>query len=348
MTIYLLTFTHMSNNSLHIMASKLMAKGRGLLAADESNGTCDKRFEVYGITTNAETRRAWRELLFTTPEIERGLSGVILFDETIRQNASSGKPFVEVIESRGILAGIKVDQKTKPLPNSPLEEVTDGLLGLKERLSEYAKMGAKFTKWRAVIHIGEKLPTTQCLLENAKRMTEYAFESQQAGLVPIVEPEVLLNGTHTAERCEAVIKETMSILFTALAKSKVDLKGLILKTSMVLPGKDSGQTSSAKEIAGASVRVLKASVPAEVAGIVFLSGGQTPIQAVENLNEMAKIPDKPWPLTFSYSRALQDPVMKAWAGKEENLTLAQEIFRRRVLTAAAASEGCYRSAMEVE
>ncbi len=345
----------MKNNKLREIAAGLMAKGKGILAADESEGTCGKRFDAYGIAKTPETRRVWRELLFTTPEIEKGLSGVILFDETIRQKASDGRMFGELLMERGILAGIKVDQKTEPFGNaqggpfagSPEEEVTKGIEGLPERLAEYAKMGAKFTKWRAVIRIGQGLPTKECILENAKRMAEYARIVQATGLVPIVEPEVLLDGTHTIERCEKVVKETLTVLFEALAEAKVDLKGLILKTSMVLSGKDSGKKDSAKEIAEATVRALKASVPKEVAGIAFLSGGQTPLGATENLNEMAKIQNKPWPLTFSYSRALQDPVMAVWSGKEANLKKAQEIFRKRVLATAAASEGKWTPKLEL-
>ena len=341
-------------NNLHELAAELVAKGKGILAADESEGTCGKRFDKYGIAKTLETRRVWRELLFTTPEIESELSGVILVDETIRQKTGDGRPFAELLGGRGILAGIKGDQKTepfdfaqgKPLAGSSEEEVTKGLDGLSERLAEYATMGAKFTKWRAVIRIGQGLPTKECIRENAKRMAEYARVVQVAGMVPMVEPEVLLDGTHTIERCEEVVKETLTETFAALAEGEVDLKGLILKTSMVLPGKDSSEKATAKQIAEATVRALKASVPKEAAGIVFLSGGQTPIQATENLNEMAKIKHKPWSLTFSYSRALQEPVMKAWLGKDENVKAAQEIFRKRVLATAAASEGKWTPKIE--
>lgn len=336
----------MKNNLLHGVAAELVSKGKGILAADESEGTCGKRFDLYGIDKTSDKRRAWRELLFTAPEIEKGLSGVILFDETLRQKSSDGRLFGELLAERGILAGIKVDQKTEPFGIFSQEEVTKGLEGLSERLAEYVKMGAKFTKWRAVIRIGEGLPTKECLRENAKRMADYAKAAQGAGLVPIVEPEVLLDGTHSMKRCEEVIKETLTETFTALLKIGASLDGLILKSSMVLPGKDSGQRALTKEIAKATVRVLNAAVPKQVAGIVFLSGGQTPVEATENLNEMAKIKDKPWPLTFSYSRALQDSVMAAWQGKEENVKKAQEIFRKRVLAAAAASEGRYNSTME--
>lgn len=337
---------NMKKNILHETALRLVQKGKGILAADESVVTCDNRFDKYGIAKTSETRRAWRELLFTTPEIERGLSAVILFDETIRQKTSEGELFADYLAGRGILPGIKVDQKTEPLYGSFEEEVTKGLEGLKERLSEYGKMGAKFTKWRAVIRIAVELPTKECVRENAKRMADYAYASQQAGLVPIVEPEVLLDGKHTIDRCEEVVTETLAVLFSALASLRVDLKGLILKTSMVLPGRDYGEKATAEEIAKATVRALKASAPKEVAGIALLSGGQTPVQATENLNEIAKIADKPWPMTFSYSRALQEPVLKCWAGKSENIKLAREIFRQRVLATAVASEGKWRLEME--
>ena len=336
----------MKIEELQKIVSALMAKGKGILAADESEGTCNKRFEKYGIEKTAEVRRGWRELLFSAPEIEKGLSGVILFDETIRQKTSDGTPFADFLASRGIISGIKVDQKTEFLIGSPEEEVTKGLSGLSERLVEYAKMGAKFTKWRAVIRIGDGLPTKECLRENAKRMAEYALESQKAGLVPIIEPEVLLDGTHSMKRCEEVIEEALKETFSAIKDKGVLLSGLILKSSMVLPGKDSGEITTAKEVAEATVRVLEATVPDEVAGIVFLSGGQMSIQAMDNLNEMEKIKGKPWPLTFSYSRALQDSVLKYWKGKEENVEEAQAIFRKRVLEADAASEGEWTEEME--
>ncbi|MDO8482748.1 MAG: class I fructose-bisphosphate aldolase [bacterium] len=335
----------MKNNMLNEVAAELVAKGKGILAADESGRTADKRFEAVGIPKTEEMRRKWRELLFTTPGIEEALSGVILFDETIRQS-SGGITFPNLLAAKGIMPGIKVDKGTVDLTGSVGEKITEGLDGLEERLAEYSKMGAKFAKWRAVITIGENLPSKQCLQTNADILSQYAIFCQEAGIVPMVEPEVLLDGTHTLERCEEVLVETLKTLFDTLPKYKVDLKGLILKSSMALPGKDSGQKVSAKEIAEATVRALKASVPKEVAGVVFLSGGQTSIQATENLNEMAKIADKPWPLTFSYSRALQEPVMKAWLGKDENVKAAQDIFRKRVLATAAASEGRYDSTME--
>ena len=243
-------------HALNDIAQRLLAPGKGILAADESMGTCDKRFDKYGIQKTPEMRRQWRELLFSTPEIEKGLSGVILFDETIRQKTKDGVPFAKFLAARGILPGIKVDQKTEPLPDSFQEEVTKGLDGLSTRLSEYAKLGAKFTKWRAVIRIGDKLPTKQCLHENAKRMAEYAGESQIAGLVPIIEPEVLLHGTHSLLRSEKVLTETLSAVFQEIQKAKVALSGLILKSSMALPGNESGEKASAKQIAEATLHAF--------------------------------------------------------------------------------------------
>lgn len=329
---------------LNDIAKQLLAPGKGILAADESDSTCAKRFDKYGIEKTSDTRRAWRELLFSTPGIENGLSGVILYDETIRQKTSSGEPFPTFLAKRGILFGIKVDQKTEPLLGSPEEEVTKGLLVLPERLSEYAKLGATFTKWRAVIRIGKELPTENCLLENAKRLAKYAKESQAAGLVPIIEPEVLLDGTHTLARSEEVLVKTLRAVFQEIQKAAVNLSGLILKSSMALPGKDSGEKASTTEIAEATLRAFFASVPPAVPGIVLLSGGQTPEEATVRLNEIVKEARKqnaPWRITFSYSRALQDPVLKEWSGNDKNAKSAQEIFAKRVKETSAASEGVY-------
>ena len=330
------------SEELSSVVKKLLAPGKGILAADESDGTCGKRFDKYGIQKTPEMRRAWRELLFSTPGIETGLSGVILFDETIRQKASDGTPFAEFLARRGILPGIKVDQKTRPLSGSPEEEVTKGLEGLSARLSEYATLGATFTKWRAVIRIGAGLPTEKCLAENAKRMAEFAKKSQEAGLVPIVEPEVLLDGTHTLARSEEVLTNALRILFEEVTKDGVDLSGLVLKSSMALPGKESGEKAAPEQIAEATLRAFFAAVPREVPGIVFLSGGQTPEEATVRLCATVKAAAKqnaPWRISFSFSRALQDPVLKEWSGKNEHAASAQEIFKKRVRETAKASEG---------
>lgn len=335
--------------SLRQTAQTLLARGKGILAADESQSTNKRRFDKYGIPDTEEMRRRWRQLLVTTSGIEHGISGVILFDETIRQSADNGQPFLELLQARGIIPGVKVDQKTEPFDKTQdkpfagsLEEVTKGLDGLAERLREYAKMGAQFTKWRSVIRIGGLLPTDEAIRENARRMAEYAHLSQQAGLAPILEPEVLLDGNHTISRCEEVVRQTLAAVFAAVKKEGVALNGLLLKTSMVLPGKDSGRKASPEQVAEATVRVLMDVVPREVAGIVFLSGGQNPQEATGRLNEIVKVArsqDAPWPLTFSYSRALQDPVMAAWLGREENVQKAQKIFAQRVSETAAAARG---------
>ncbi len=331
--------------SLHDITKRLLAPGKGILAADESDSTCAKRFDAYGIEKTAEMRRKWRELLFSTPGIENGLSGIILYEETLRQQASNGSPFPEFLEKRGIMPGIKVDQKTEPLADSPKEEVTKGLEGLSERLSDYAKLGATFAKWRAVIRIGIGLPTEGCLLENGRRLAEYAKKSQEAGLVPIIEPEVLLDGMHTLKRSEEVLTQTLRVVFSEVQKANVDLSILILKSSMALPGKTSGEAVTAGQIAEATLRALFAAVPKEVPGIVFLSGGQSAEDATVRLNEiekLAKARNAPWHITFSYSRALQEPVMKEWTGKDERIASAQEIFAKRVAETSSASLGKYQ------
>ncbi len=347
-------------NTLQSIAKQLVHNGKGILAADESMSTCGKRFKKYGIPETPEMRRKWRELLLLAPGIEKGLSGVILFDETIRQETSDGEPFAEYLAGRGIVPGIKVDQKTEPFDSaqgkpfdsaqdktpsgSPEEEVTKGLEGLSEHLREYVGLGAKFTKWRAVIRIKDNLPTDACIEENAVRMARYALESQKAGLVPIIEPEVLLDGNHSFARCEEVVERVLAVVFARVKEIGASCDGLLLKTSMVLPGKESGEAKSAHEVAKATVRALIATVPKEVAGVVFLSGGQTPREATERLNEIVREGKKqnaPWPLTFSYSRALQETVMEAWLGKDENVATAQKVFLKRVEETAAAARGEY-------
>ena len=330
--------------TLQDIAKRLLAPGKGILAADESDGTCGKRFDKYGIEKTPEMRRKWRELLFGTEGIEKGLSGVILYDETIRQKAADGTPFAEFLAKRGILPGIKVDQKTELLSGSSNEEVTKGLDGLPARLSEYAEFGAAFTKWRAVIRIDHGLPTEQCLRENAIRLAKFAKESQTAGLVPIIEPEVLLDGAHTLARSEEVLTQVLHAVFQEIQKARVDISGLILKSSMALPGKDSEETATPAKIAEATLRAFLASVPKDIPGIVFLSGGQTPEEATVRLNEIVKMAQKqnaPWRITFSYSRALQDPVLKAWRGDDKNTPTAQRIFQKHVEETSTASEGKY-------
>lgn len=335
---------------IYAVAKQLVAKGKGILAADESTPSCNKRFLAAGVEQTEEMRRQWRQLLLTTQGIEEFLSGVILYDETIRQQTDQGIPFAKLLQNKGIIPGVKVDEGTTDLENHPGEKITKGLEGLAGRLKEYRAMGAKFTKWRAVIAIGEsagrRIPTQDLIRKNAEILAEYAEVSQAEGFVPIVEPEVLLEGNHTIEKAEEVTTNTLKAVFVALREKRVDLKGLILKSSMVLSGKDCLQQAHAKQVAAATVRTFQNSVPQEVAGIVFLSGGQTPQQATENLNEVVKLGQQNWPLTFSFSRALQEPVLQTWRGDSSKIKAAQQVFLKRLKLNAAALGGAYTRGME--
>ncbi len=337
----------MNTKSLEEIAAKLLVPGKGILAADESTGTINQRLASRGIPQDEEMRRRWRELLITSPGVGAGLSGIILYDETVRQKSSDGTPFPELLSKLGIIPGIKVDKGLVDLQNFPGEKVTEGLDGLGARLAEYFAMGMRFTKWRAVIKIWNgstglpQVPTQECIDMNAYILARYAGLSQEAGLVPIVEPEVLIDGNHTLAQSEAALAQTLNSVFAALKKYRVHLPGTILKSSMALPGKESGIKATPREVAEATLRALSASVPPELPGVVFLSGGQTPLEATENLNAMVQAGNYPKRLTFSYSRALQGPAMEAWAGKDENKTKAQEIFATRVKETALASEGKY-------
>lgn len=312
-------------SEIHDTVQKLVAYPKGILAADESMKTIEKRFTALSVENTQENRRAYRELLFTTPEIQNYISGVILFDETIKDTSSDGKPMIELLTSRGIAPGIKVDEGTEPLSEMSEEKVTKGLDGLPERLKAYYEMGARFTKWRAVITIGAGIPTDACIDENVKRLSQYAKDSQAAGLVPIVEPETVMDGDHDMAACRQATYRTLKKLFIQLSADGVDLTGLILKINMILPGKDSGMHASDGEIAETTVSVLTQTVPEETGGVVFLSGGQTPEEASTRLAMITKH-ETPWPMTFSFSRALQDPVMKAWAAHREDRAGAQSIF----------------------
>lgn len=313
------------------IAKQLVAPGKGILAADESVRTAGKRLAAIGLENTEELRRAYRGVFLTAPGIGQYLAGVILFDETFRQ-----KPAIP----EGVLPGIKVDKSTVPLANFPGEEVTEGLDGLAECLKEYAAGGAKFTKWRAVIRIGKGMPSKTCLEENARILARYAAESQAVGLVPIVEPEVLLEGKHSREKAEKVTTKTLKVAFKYLKEYKVDLTGLILKTSMVLAGDKNKKQSPPEEVAEATVRTLRATVPTEVPGVVFLSGGQTPEQATANLQAIAKFKSEvPWQMSFSYARALQGSALEIWRGKPENMQKAQAEFLKRLKLVAAAREG---------
>ena len=336
----------MDKDQLASTARALVQKGKGILAADESYGTIKKRFDKIDVPSTEETRRAYRELLFTTPGVEEFISGVILFDETIRQIAEDGTPFPELLSSRGIIPGIKVDKGAIGLPGFPGEKITEGLDGLLDRLEEYRDLGARFTKWRAVITIGEDIPTPYAMDANAHALARYAAASQAAGLVPIVEPEVLMDGDHSIERCYEVTADTLNNVFSELHRARVDLEGLLLKPNMVLPGKESLEQASVEEVAATTVRCLRSTVPAAVPGIVFLSGGQSPEQATRHLNAMNQLGDHPWELSFSYGRALQEPSLEAWRGEPENVARAQELFYHRARLNSAARYGEYSPDME--
>ena len=334
--------------NLEEIAKQLVASGKGILAADESSGTADKRFDAVGVEKTEENRRQYRQLLFTAEGVKNYLSGVILYDETIRQQSDSGQSFTEVLQAKGIIAGIKVDKGLIDLPGFPGEKVSQGLDGLSERLAEYSKVGAKFTKWRSVIAIGEGIPTQRCIDVNAEVLALYAGLVQEAGMVPIVEPEVLLDGSHTLEESKEVLTSTLQTLFTKLKEQRVNLAGLILKTSMALPGKDSGQTVTAEEVAEATAEALRTNVPEDVGGVVFLSGGQSSKQATANLNAIAKLGPFPWGVTFSFSRAIQDPVLTHWAGKAENAARAQKLYVQRLEMNSLATQGKYEAGADVE
>jgi len=336
----------MSKQELEKVARAMVTKGKGILAADESMGTIKRRFDSINAESSDTNRRAYREMLFTTPGIEEAISGVILFDETLRTKASDGTPFPQLLATKGIIPGIKVDKGPVDIPSFPGEVVTEGLDGLRGRLNEYKELGAKFAKWRAVINIGDGIPTYTCLKANAHALARYASLCQEAGIVPIVEPEVLLDGSHSVERCEDVTEETLRITFAQLAEQRVYLEGMVLKPSMVVSGKDNPRQAGVEEVAERTIRCLRRAVPAAVPGIAFLSGGQTAVSATEHLNAMQKLAPLPWEVTFSYARALQDPALKAWKGQSANVSAAQKIFYHRAKMNSAARNGKYTKEME--
>jgi fructose-bisphosphate aldolase, class I len=336
-----------TNEELHATISKLIRPGKGILAADESLPTIAKRFQPLGIANTEETRRAYRSLLFTTPGAEEFISGAILFEETLGQRADDGAPLPEVLERRGIVSGIKVDKGTMPLVNAPGDLITQGLDGLAERLQGYRAQGARFAKWREVYPITERNPTPLGIAANAEVLAAYAAICQTEGIVPIVEPEVLMDGDHGIERSAEVNEEVLHAVFLALHRHQVVLECMILKPSMVLPGKARPPRSTPEHVAAATVKVLRRAVPAAVPGIYFLSGGQRPEEATANLNAMnARYPNLPWQLSFSYGRALQDPVIQAWAGRTENNIAAQEAFRHRARMNGLARSGRWDVALE--
>jgi len=332
---------------LNRVAEAMVAPGRGILAADESTGTIKKRFDSIGVESSADSRRDYRELLFRSNEaMSKYISGVILYDETIRQNAKDGTPLVKVIEKAGSLPGIKVDKGIKPLPFCPGEVVTEGLDGLRERLVEYRGLGAKFAKWRAVIDIGSGIPTATCIDTNAHALARYAALCQDEDIVPIVEPEVLMDGAHDIDRCREATEWTLQRVFAALYEQRIKLEGMVLKPNMVIAGKKCPQRASVAEVAEKTVRVLKACVPAAVPGIAFLSGGQSDEEATAHLDAMNKNGALPWRLTFSYGRALQAAPQKTWSGRSENVAAAQRAFAHRAMMNGLAALGQWRSELE--
>ena len=327
-------------------AAAMVAKGKGILAADESSGTCETRFKSVGVECTEENRRTYRGLLFTTAGVEQYLSGVILFDETIRQKTNDGVAFPQYLAKKGIIPGIKVDAGAKNLPLHAGEKVTEGLDGLLKRLEEYFKLGARFAKWRAVITIGPGLPSHACIYANAHALARYAAACQEASIVPIIEPEVLLDGDHTIERCEEVTEATLRACYAANAAYNVVPEYVILKASMVVPGKNCAKQASVEDVAERTVRVLKRTVPASQPGVVFLSGGQSDEAATAHLNAMASMKGLPWPLTFSYSRALQNPALKTWKGQAGNIAAAQKAFFHRAHMNGLAAQGKWRTDLE--
>jgi fructose-bisphosphate aldolase class I len=336
----------MKTENLEAVAKELVAPGKGILAADESTGTIEKRLKSINVPSTEENRRAYREVLFTTKGAGEFISGVILFDETIRQKTRDGRTFVEALEQQGIIPGIKVDKGAKAMANFPGEKITEGLDGLRDRLAEYRQLGARFAKWRAVIVIGEKVPTRTCIASNAEALVRYVALCQEADLVPIVEPEVLMDGAHTIDRCFEVTQQTLEAVFHSLYEHRVVLEGTLLKPNMVLSGKDSPRQASVEEVAEATLRCLKRVVPAAVPGVVFLSGGQTDLQATEHLNAMNRLNQVPWQLSFSFGRALQAPVLKAWKGDPAKVADAQQAFHHRALCNSKARFGKYTEEME--
>jgi fructose-bisphosphate aldolase class I len=336
----------MNTAELSAAARALVAKSRGILAADESTSTIKKRFDTINLESTEENRRAYRELLFTAPGAQDYISGVILYDETLRQKTKDGVPFPAYLSQHGMLPGIKVDMGAKPLAGFPGETITEGLDGLRERLAEYYKLGAKFAKWRAVIDIASGIPTRYAIDANAEALARYATLCQEAGIVPIVEPEVLMDGAHTLDRCEEVTNEVLDRVFSHLFAARVFLEGMILKPNMVIAGKKSPQKASPEQVAEATLRTLKRQVPSAVPGIAFLSGGQSPVEATLHLSLMNAAGPLPWGLTFSYGRALQEDALNAWGGKPAGFSGGQKALFVRAKLNGLAATGAYKGTME--
>jgi len=336
----------MNRTELARIANAMVAPNKGILAADESTGTIKKRFDAIKLESTEEHRRLYREMLFTAPAAAESISGVILYDETIRQKTKDGTPFPEYLGKHGIIPGIKVDTGAKPLPFFPGETITEGLDGLRERFIEYYKLGARFAKWRAVIDIGAGIPTPFAIAANAHALARYAALAQENGIVPIVEPEVLMDGAHTIERCEEVTNATLKAVFDALDDHRIYLEGMVLKPNMVISGKKAPKRASPQEVAEATVRTLKRHVPPAVPGMAFLSGGQSPEEATLHLSLMNKLGPLPWKLTFSYGRALQDTALKAWGGSQANFAAGQKEFAKRARLNGLATTGRYSPEQE--
>ena len=337
----------MDHTSLVDIANTMVQKGKGILAADESTPTCKKRFDSINVESTEENRNKYRNMLFTADGIENYISGVILFDETLRQSTmEGGVPFPDHLTKLGILPGIKVDKGAKQLANTRDEKITEGLDGLRDRLKEYYELGARFTKWRAVITIGENMPTAYCMSANAHALARYAALCQEQGLVPIVEPEILMDGTHTIDESYQLTTETLYNVFYELVSQGVELEGMVLKPNMVLSGYDCSEQASVEQVAEMTVDCFLNTVPAAVPGIAFLSGGQSDELATAHLNAMNQIDNTPWNLTFSYGRALQAPALKAWSGKDENISSAQDAFMKRAKFNSLATKGDFSADME--
>ena len=336
----------MASNEPHETTRVLVADNKGILAADESSGTIKKRCDSIELESTEENRRAYRDMLFSTADLEEYVSGVILYDETLRQASADGTPFAKLLGDRGIIPGIKVDLGAKELSSAPGETVTEGLDGLRERLQEYKSLGARFAKWRAVISIGEGIPSAYCLEVNAHALARYAALCQEQGLVPIVEPEVLMDGGHDIGACYSATKRTLHKTFDELYHQRIDLEGMLLKPNMIISGKDAPSQASAQEVAEQTIRCFRETVPAAVPGIVFLSGGQSDEQASENLNAINSLGAQPWVLSFSYGRALQAPALKAWGGSADNVEAGQSFLALRARCNSAAVAGRYSADME--
>ena len=332
--------------TLEEIANYIVSDGKGILAADESSGTIEKRFKSINVESTEDNRRKYREMLFRSPVMAEAIGGVILFDETLRQKSSDGDYLRDVILDHGSLPGIKVDQGVKEFEGGSDEKITTGLDGLHERCQEYEKLGAKFTKWRAVINVSDEIPSNNCISENMNALAEYALIAQQSNMVPIVEPEVIMDGSHSVERCHEVTNQTLLVLFEMLDKKNVNIKGTLLKPNMVVSGTENNYQAPIEEVAEKTLQCLKSSVPDELPGIVFLSGGQSDLDATAHLDAMNKIGGFKWKLSFSYGRALQQAALKTWAGKDDNLEAAQKAFSHRAVMNMKAAQGQWDKSLE--